>query len=387
MFLKIVVALIGVVLVVGALVGTKLEQFRSMAEAGASMAAPPEVVTSAVATEGAWETTLRSTGTLAPVQGVTVFAETPGKISRIAFESGTAVKAGDLLVQLETETEQASLRAARAAAVLAAANLERTRELRNKRQGSAADLDVAEAAYEEAEAQVQSIRTTIAKKAIRAPFSGRLGMRQVNLGEVLQDGAAITSLQSLDPIYVDFSLPQQRLPQVALGATVRVTTDAAPGDVFVGAISAISPQVDAATRNLRLQATIENRGEKLRGGMFANVEVVLPEREEVLAIPLAAVLFAPFGDSVFVIEEAKAPAAGGTQAQGAAGGGASALAVRQRFVRLGTQRGDFVAVTGGLSAGERVVSSGAFKLRTGASVVIDNTLAPDAELAPTPDNS
>lgn len=380
MIMKVFIALIGVAAVVGVLVGTKLEQFRAMGEAGASMVPPPEVVTSAVAATDDWEATLASTGTLAPVQGVTVAAETPGKVARISFESGTSVAAGDVLVQLETSTEQAQLRAAEAAVVLAKANLARTVELRKKLSISPAEVDTAQAQFDEAAAQAESIRTTIAKKTIRAPFAGRLGMRAVDLGEVLKDGDAVTSLQSLDPIYVDFSLPQQRLPVLTLGTPVRVTTDAAPGQVFTGTITAISPEIDPATRNVRLQATIGNDGETLRGGMFANVEVVLPAREPVLAIPLTAVLFAPFGDSVFVIEQAEAR-------DGAAQGSEPGLVLRQRFVRLGEQRGDFVHVDAGLEAGEQVVSTGVFKLRSGMSVVIDNTLAPDAKLAPQPGNS
>jgi membrane fusion protein (multidrug efflux system) len=380
MFVKVFIALIGVAAVVGALVGTKLEQFRAMGEAGASMVPPPEVVTATAAATDDWETTLGSTGTLAPVQGVTVAAETPGKVARISFESGTSVAAGDVLVQLETTTEQAQLRAAEAAVVLAKANLARTVELRKNLSTSPAEVDTAQARFDEASAQAESIRTTIAKKTIRAPFAGRLGMREVDLGEVLKDGDAVASLQSLDPIYVDFTLPQQRLPVLALGTPVRVTTDAAPGEVFTGTITAISPAVDPSTRNVRLQATIGNQGETLRGGMFANVEVVLPERMEVLAVPLTAVLFAPFGDSVFVIEQAEA-------ADGANKSAQSGLVLRQRFVRLGAQRGDFVHVADGLKAGEQVVTNGVFKLRTGMSVEIDNTLAPDAKLAPQPGNS
>jgi membrane fusion protein (multidrug efflux system) len=285
-----------------------------------------------------------------------------------------------VLVQLETTTEQAQLRAAEAAVVLAKANLARTVELRKNLSTSPAEVDTAQARFDEASAQAESIRTTIAKKTIRAPFAGRLGMREVDLGEVLKDGDAVASLQSLDPIYVDFTLPQQRLPVLALGTPVRVTTDAAPGEVFTGTITAISPAVDPSTRNVRLQATIGNQGETLRGGMFANVEVVLPERMEVLAVPLTAVLFAPFGDSVFVIEQAEAGDGANKSAQ-------SGLVLRQRFVRLGAQRGDFVHVADGLKAGEQVVTNGVFKLRTGMSVEIDNTLAPDAKLAPQPGNS
>jgi membrane fusion protein (multidrug efflux system) len=351
-----------------------MEQFRSMAKAGASMVPAPVVVTAAVATEDEWEETLPSTGTLTPVNGVTVSAETPGRITRIEFESGTAVKAGDVLVRLDADTELANLRAATAGAALARSNLDRTEELRRNRTTSQAELDAARAQYEEAQAQVESIRTTIAKKTIRAPFDGRLGMRRVSLGEVLQPGDAVTSLQSLDPIYVDFALPQQHLPALALGLAVRAGTDAAPGETFPGEISAISPEIDAATRNVRLRATISNHGEKLRGGMFANVKVVLPSKDRVLAIPLTAVLFAPFGNSVFVIEKGET-------------GAGDALSLRQRFVRLGERRGDFVAVADGLEAGTQVVSSGVFKLRSGMHVIIDNTLAPDAKLAPEPDNS
>lgn len=373
MFKKLLVTFLGVLLLAGALVGTKLEQFRSMAEAGAKMVPPPEVVTAATATPDQWENTLRATGTLVPVQGVTVSSETPGKILRIAFESGTPVSAGDVLVELETSTEKAQLRAAEASAALAKANLSRSRELRKKSTVSPAELDAAQAQYDEAAAQAESIRTSIAKKTIRAPFSGRLGMRQVNLGEVLAEGDAISSLQSLDPIYVDFALPQQHLSQLALGLDVRVSTDAAEGESFLGSISAISPEIDRQTRNVLVQATVSNRGEKLRGGMFANVEVVLPSRENVLVIPITAVLFAPFGDSVFVIEE------GGANSTAAA-----QTSLRQRFVRLGAERGDFVAVVDGLSPGDRVVSSGVFKLRSGMPVEIDNTLAPDAKLDPRP---
>lgn len=375
MFKKLFLAVIGMILVVGALVGTKMEQFKTMGEVGAAIVPPPEVVTAAAAVEDEWENTLTSIGTLTPVQGVTVAAEVAGKIGRIAFESGTPVNAGDVLVQLETATEEANLKAAKAAAALALANLKRTRELRKNNTTSPAELDTSLSRFQEAEAQVESLRATIAKKTIRAPFSGRLGMRQVDLGEVLKEGDAITQLQSLNPIYVDFSLPQQYLPLLTLGMPLRVHADAAPGEVYGGGINAISPEVDRVTRNVRLQGTIANTSELLRAGMFVNVDIVLPAQEKVLAVPLTAVLYAPFGNSVFVVEKAEAK-----------DGGEAPLVVRQRFVRLGTRRGDFVAVGAGLAPGEQVVTSGVFKLRSGMTVVIDNTLAPDAHIAPTPAN-
>lgn len=375
MFKKLLFTLVGVVIVAGALVGTKLEQFRAMGEAGANMVPPPQVVTSAVARDDEWENTVVSTGSLVAVQGLVLRSEVPGRIARIAFESGAAVEAGDVVVELDTSTEKAELRAAEAAAALAKANLARARDLYRKRTMSPAELDAADAQFKRASAEVEAIRSRIEKKTVRAPFSGRLGIRQVNLGEVLAEGDAIATLQTLAPIYVDFTLPQRWLASLEIGTLVRVTTDAAPGELYEGTINAVSPEVDSATRNLRVRATLANRGEKLRAGMFANVEVVLQSRRKVLAIPATAVLFAPYGDSVFVIEEREGASDGATE-----------LVLRQRFVRLGVRQGDFVDVTQGLEAGEQVVSSGVFKLSSGMRVVVDNTLAPKAELAPHPDN-
>ena len=373
MLKKLALALLLVLVIAGALVGTKVLQFRAMSEAGASMVPPPETVTATAAEPARWERRVSSTGSLSSVNGVTLRSESPGRITGITFASGTAVETGDVLVQLDTATEVAELRAAEATVALARTSLERTRELRANRSSSAAELDAADAAYEEASARAESIRTAIAKKTVRAPFSGRLGMRMVDLGAVLKEGDPITTLQTLDPIYVDFSLPQQRLSVLATGLSVRVTTDAAPGETFAGHISAISPEVDPATRSVQVQATIANQGEKLRGGMFANVEVVLPTHDTVLAIPLTAVLYAPFGNSVFVVEDAGEERPGGK-------------VLRQRFVRLGAERGDFVDVSDGLEAGEQIVTSGVFKLRSGMPVVVDNTLAPAASLTPDPQN-
>jgi len=375
MIKKLIVTLFVVLMVAGALVGTKLEQFRAMAEAGANMVPPPQIVTSAVARADEWENTVSSTGSLVAVQGLMLRSEVPGRIVRIGFESGAVVETGEVLVEMDVSTEKARLRAAEAAAALAKADLARARDLHRKRTMSRAELDAAEAEYEGASAEVEAIRTAIAKKTVRAPFAGRLGIRQVNLGQVLAEGDPIATLQTLDPIYIDFALPQRWLSALEPGTRVRVTTDAAPGEVYEGTINAVSPEVDSATRNLRARATLTNRDEKLRAGMFANVEVVLRTRQAVLSIPATAVLFAPYGDSVFVIEE-----------QEDASDAQAGLILRQRFVRLGGQRGDFVAVTEGLEAGEQVVSSGVFKLSTGMRVVVDNTLAPNAKLAPRPDN-
>lgn len=363
-------------LIAGPLFLVKMSQFKTMGAASANMVMPPTTVTATDAKEMTWENTLSATGSLVAVQGVTIGAEMAGKVVKLSFEPGATVKAGDLLVQLDTSTEEAQLRAAEATAALAKANLDRAQELRQNNTNSPAELDAADAQAKQANAQAESIRSVIAKKTIRAPFAGRLGLRQVNLGQILREGDPITSLQTLDPIYVNFSLPQQRLSQLATESVVRITSDAAPGSTFQGKINAINPEVDSVTRNIRVQATIANAEEKLRPGMFATAEVVLPAQSNVLAIPVTAVLYAPYGDSVFVIDEKKDEKSGQVQ-----------LVLRQQFVRLGAARGDFVSVVDGLKPGQNVVTSGVFKLRPGMPVVIDNKLAPPAELAPKPKNA
>lgn len=368
-FLLIIVAFAGPLALV------RFLQIRAMIAAGEHMTMPPTVVTAAPVAEQVWENQIESTGSLAAVQGVTVAAEMAGKVAKIAFEPGATVKAGDLLVQIDTSTEEAQLAAAKANADLARANLKRAQELRQNNTNSPAELDAADAQAKAAEAQVKNIEAVIGKKTIRAPFDGRLGLRLVNLGQILRDGDAITTLQTLDPIYVNFSLPQQRIEALAVGQVVRVKTNVESSAVFEGKINAINPEVDPITRNVRVQATLTNQDDKLRPGMFANVEVVLPEKQTVLAIPATAVLYAPYGDEVFVVEEAKDSSGKTTQV------------VHPQVVRLGATQGDFVAVVDGLKAGQTIVTSGTFKLRGGMPVVIDNKLAPKAELNPKPENS
>lgn len=358
--------------IAGPLLLIKISQFKAMGAAGAAMVMPPTTVTATAATEERWENSLNATGSLMAVQGVTIGAEMPGKITKLSFEAGAAVKAGDVLVQLDTSTEEAQWRAAQATAALAKANLDRARDLRQSNTNSPAELDASDAQAKQAQAQADTIRAVIEKKTIRAPFAGRLGLRLVNLGQIVRDGEPITTLQTLDPIFVNFSLPQQRLPQIAVGNVVRLKSDAAPGEPLEGKITAISPEIDSATRNLRVQATVGNQGGKLRSGMFVNVAVILPSENKVLAIPATAILYAPYGDSVFIVDEKKGA------------DGKTEKILRQQFVRLGETRGDFVSVVDGLKPTESVVTSGVFKLRPGMLVVVDNTLAPNAQLAPKP---
>ncbi len=376
MILRFLLTLTGVALLIGAIVFVKGTQFAAMGAAQAAMTMPPDVVTAAAVHEDTWEDSLAATGSLVAVQGVTVSAEVPGKITRISFEPGATVAAGDLLVQLDTSTEEAQLAAADASLALAEVNLKRQRDLRVQNTNAPSDLDAAEAQSKQAAAASAAIRAVIAKKSIRAPFAGRLGLRYVNLGQNLNAGDAISSLQTLDPIYVNFSVPQQNLPLLKAGGSVRLTCDVAPGEKFDGRINAISPEIDQATRSVRVQATLANAAEKLRPGVFASVEIVLPSVQRVLAIPATAVLYSPSGDSVFVIEEKKD-----------AKTGQAAKTLRQQFVQLGGTRGDFVNVTSGLKAGEQIVTSGVFKLRNGGAVTVDNTYAPDAKQSPKPNNS
>ena len=373
---KIILTIVGLLCLVGALAGLKLLQFQTMAAQGAKFAPPPETVTTAEVKLDRWQPTLTAIGSVAAVQGVTVSAETSGTVKAIAFESGATVRAGDVLVELDTAIEQAQLRSAIASADLARANLERARDLRTRNLVSAADFDAAEAQAKQTLAQVDNLRAVLAKKTVRTPFAGRLGIRQVNLGQFLDNGAAIVSLQSLDPVYVDFALPQRYLAQLRAGMTVRVATDAFPRQTFAGQLTAISPEVDSVTRNVRLQATLANPQGRLQPGMYVEVTVELPDTEPVLMIPATAVLYAPYGDSVFVLEEKK------DEKTGKAG-----QMLNQKFVRLGPARGDFVVVASGLEAGQTVASTGVFKLRNGMSVVVDNTLAPQPQLAPKPPNS
>jgi membrane fusion protein (multidrug efflux system) len=373
---RIIFTIIGLLIMIGILGGIKALQIDRMIAQGSQSVPPPETVTTTVAQKDSWESRLTAVGSLAAVQGVTVTAELTGKVVRIAFEPGTKVNAGDLLVQQDTSSEEAQLRAAEAAVELAKRNLERLKKLLDRRTIAQSQYDDAEAKYKEGVASADAIRAAIAKKTIRAPFAGRLGIRLVNLGQILNEGEPIVSLQSINPIFVNFSLPQQQLARVQPGLTVRVTSDALPGQVIEGKITAINPEVDAATRNIRIQATVANRQERLRPGMFVNVAVVLPASEDVLAVPATAVLYAPYSDSVFVVEEKQSE---NNKQPG--------LVVRQQVVQLGERRGDFVAVVSGLKAGETIVSTGTFKLRNGQAVVVDNTLAPEFKLAPEPRDS
>jgi membrane fusion protein, multidrug efflux system len=366
-------ALLGLVLVVGLLGGVKGLQIQRMIAQGEQFVPPPETVTTARVRLEVWESVITAVASLGAVQGIMVTAELTGKVETINFESGRIVQAGDLLVQQDVTSEKAQLRAAQATAKLAGTNLDRTRQLLPERVVSQSDYDDAEAQFKQAAAQVENIEATIAKKTIRAPFSGRLGIRMVNLGQIIHVGEPIVSLQALDPMHVNFSLPQRQLVHLQPGLTVRINGETLSDRTLEGKITAINPGIDSATLNVRVQATVENPEERLRPGMFVNASVILPDPMAVLTIPATAVLYAPYSNSVFVIE-----------AQEGTDGEVQHQTVRQQFVELGERRGDFVVVRSGLEEGQTVVSTGVFKLRSGQTVVEDNTLAPHFELNPDP---
>ncbi len=378
--------LVSVVLlvVVGALIAIKAAQIGSLISFGEQMEAagpPPEAVGTAVAKQQPWESTLSAVGTVTSVEAVAIRNEVAGKVTKLGFESGADVKRGAILVELDAGVERSELATARARRNIAATTLERTRTLVEQGAFARARLDDDEAALQAAQGQVDALEAQVAKKVIRAPFAGRTGIRSVNLGQYLEPGTRITVLSASGDTFVDFSLPQEELAQVEEGTKVRVLPRASE-TVLEGTVAAIEPTVDPGTRNAQVRAQVKDPGASLAPGMFVDVEVVRPGEEQVVVVPATAVVHASFGDSVFVIE-AKQPDEPGMR-EGP--DGRPVWTARQQFVRLGQERGDFVVVQEGLEPGAEVVTAGAFKLRNGAPVVIDNRDQARPQLDPKPEN-
>lgn len=369
--LKWIIAVAAVVVVIAGLGAYKYLQIRAAMAGHMSFSMPPEAITTVPVQEQKWPATLTAVGSLKPVNGLVLRADLAGDIERIGFESGAAVRKGDLLVQQDVSEEQAQLRAAQARQQLAELNLRRFKGLLDKRVSSQSDYDQTTAEYLQAQARCEEIKALIEKKTIRAPFDGMAGIRMVNAGEYLQPGQEIVPLNSMSPIYVNFSLPQQNLADVHVGSVVRVTSSGANGEVVEGKITAVNSVVDEATRNFLVQATLDNPGGVLRPGMFVGVEVVLPGEKSLLAVPVTAISYAPYGDSVFVVEEMDDEKTGKKY-----------LGVHQHFVKLGESRGDQVEILSGIEAGEVVATSGIFKLRPKTAVSVNNETQPPTELAP-----
>jgi membrane fusion protein, multidrug efflux system len=369
---RMILMLLAMGLLVGGVLGYKLFGRYMMNKVMAAQKPPPAAVSVAEVRELKWEPALHAVGSFAAVQGIVVNAQLDGVVTRIAFESGATVRQGDLLVQQDVALEEAELANAEAAALLARLSLDRAKELRAQTTNAQADLDTATAAFQQTEANVAATKAVIEKRTIRAPFDGRLGIRQISLGQFLRSGSAVVALQMLDPIYLNFALPQQSVAQVAVGQQVRVNVDAYPGEVFAGTVNALNPNVDDTTRNFQIQATLKNSDGRLRPGMFGSVEVQLPAADKVITVPLSAIVYNPYGNAIYVVE--------------GKGKEAGDLTVRQQFVQTGATRGDQVAITKGVKLGDVVVTAGQLKLRNGATIVINNAVTPSNSAAPIPDH-
>ena len=372
---RMVLMLVVMLALVGGLGFVKFKQVEAAIEQGKNFKIPPTAVTTVVAKKEVWPSSFSVIGTAAAIQGVTVSADLPGTIDRIHFESGQWVKEGEILVELDTRQERAQLASLEAQRDLAKVNYDRAQQLVGAGVIAKQEYDNATAQQKATEAQVGDIKAAIARKTIKAPFTGVLGIRQVSLGQYLAAGQAIVSLQTLSPIYVNFGVPQQDAGRVVPGHTVRVTNNDLPGMSFTGRINALDSVINEQTRNIQVQTIITNKDNKLRPGMFVQVELPLGSPREVISLPASAINYAPYGDSVFVVSDMKDPK------------GNSYRGVRQQVVKIEGSRGDQVAVVSGLNPGDEVVSSGVFKLRNGAPVVINNTVTPSNSTSPKPEDS
>jgi membrane fusion protein (multidrug efflux system) len=372
--IKRMLAMLGMALLFIVAIGAwKVWQIRTGIAQAAQFAPPPTAVTTAVAKAERWEPVLSAVGSLRAINGVTVSTDLAGIISQISLQSGVLAKKGDLLVKLDSQQEEAQLRSAEARRDLAKISFERQRNLRASGAVSQSDYDAAESEFRQATAAVDEARALIARKTITAPFDGLLGIRQVDLGQYLNVGAPIVQLESTDPVYVDFALPQQNLEQIAVGKKLRVNAAGISGGPFEGEITAIDSRLDESTRNLTIRGTVQNAENKLRAGMFVNVEVLLPG-QDVISIPASSISYAPYGDSVFLVKDKRG--ADGRPVKDA----------QQQFVKLGPTRGDQVSIVSGLKEGDEVVSSGVFKLRSGIPVQVNNSVQPGNEANPNPPN-
>lgn len=372
---KRMLVMLAIVVVFLAVIGSvKYFQIRSAMAQGGAYTPPPEAVTTTVAKQAMWDTTINAIGTVAAVNGVNVSADLPGLVEQISFDSGRQVRKGDVLVRLDTKQERAQLAAAEAQLELSRVNLQRASGLLQQQIVAQSVVDQLSAEHKQAQARVGEIRATINRKIIRAPFTGVLGIRQVNLGEYLAGGAPIVSLQALQPVYVNFTVPQQEVAGLRSGGEVRVSSDGFQG-TEVGRVTAVDSLVDQAMRNMQVQAVFDNKSGRMRPGMFVETQLARGAKQTVLTVPASAISYAPFGDSIFIVENMKGP------------DGKSYLGVRQQFVKLGAARGDQVAVMTGLKPGEEVVTSGVFKLRPSAAVVVNNKIQPGNSAAPKPEDS
>lgn len=353
--------------------GFKKMQIDETAEEAAKRQLPPTAVTSAIAQDVAWSVSLNAVGELAPIQGTMLAAEESGRVTAINFKPGAVVEGDTVLLELDTSVEEAELKGARATYQLAKLELSRHETLRKNSANAVSDLDRARAEYRAAEAAVASLEAKIAKKKVIAPFRGKTGLRHVNLGQVLAPGTNVVSLQDLEKLYLNFTLPQKYISKLAIGLTVSFTVDAFGDRTFQGTLTTIEPAVDEASRNIELQAVVNNEDGALLPGMFARVELLLNESMNVVSIPTSGVSFSSYENAVFVITKKSEDDTTGV--------------VKRTPVVLGERRGELIAVTSGLKGGEEVVSSAAFQLRDGAPILINNTVVPGSSISPSPSDT
>ncbi|EDY87196.1 secretion protein HlyD [gamma proteobacterium HTCC5015] len=385
--------LAGCAVLFGGIFGFKAFMGKMMNNYFDNMPVQPATITATEAVADTWAISIGAVGTVTAINGVEVTSQVAGEVERIEFDSGDKVKAGDVLLRLDDRADRAQLQALDAAAKLAEQELERNRKLYDKGSISKSTLEQRQSQRDQAVATAAAQRERVAQKTVRAPFSGELGLRQVDLGEYLTPGAPVVTLQQLNPIYVDFSLPEQHLSKMAKGLKAKATLSAWPGERFDGEITALEPGVDASTRNFNLQATFENDDLKLRPGMFSRVDIQMPQSEDVVVIPRTAIQYSAYGNLVYVVKES-APDNNAEDEASEEEAEASPedkqekqLTVVSRFIKLGRERGDLVSVVEGLEEGETVATSGLLKLRNDATVVIDNSNTPSAKADPQPDNS
>ncbi|GAA0659781.1 efflux RND transporter periplasmic adaptor subunit [Rheinheimera tangshanensis] len=366
-FKSILFAVLGLICVFMVLAGVKGGQIAAMIESGETFVPPPEHVSTFVVEQQSWPNTYNAIGTVLADEGIIVAAEVPGRVKKISFSNGQQVTAGTVLIEQDVTNEQAQLRSAEASLKLAKTSYDRLVQLRRTNIATQSELDNAKQQLDSAAAQVDNLKATLQKKVIRAPFDGRIGIRQVDLGTDLQAGTPIVSLQATNKVRVNFPVPQHWLTQITKGLPVEVSVG--DGAVIVkGEISAIGAEINTSTRNVIVQSILDNSSDVLIPGMAVSTTVTLTEPHQLLVVPSTAIIYAPFGDTVFVVEKDDK---GGLKA-------------RQQFVRLGKARGDFVEVIDGLKAGEQVVSAGAFKLFNGQAVVLSKTQPPEFKATPTP---
>jgi membrane fusion protein, multidrug efflux system len=375
--MRYVIVILGLVLLVGGLVaikGSQIGMLIGMGEAMKKSGPPPEVVSTTVARKQVWETTLSAVGSVVTAKGVALSNDAPGLVSRIHFESGDMVKQGAILVELDTSVERAQLASLQAKRDLAEISVKRSTTLATSGAVSQSQVDADTSSFKSLSADANALSAQIARKVIRAPFSGKLGIRQVNLGQYLSPGTTVTTLEAEKQLFVDFTLPQQELPKLHAGMSVRALQSESNEPFGEGTISAIDPAVDPMTRTIKVRASMLDPEDKLRPGMFLQIQVVLPEKSEVVAVPQTAIVHASYGDSVFTGVEKPGP------------DGKPRKVAQQHFVKVGAARGDFIAVVDGLSADQEVVTAGAFKLRNGIPLTVNNQGAPEPSLNPRPEN-